>query len=66
MIGWDSNNVYLQVNRNALQLNGYNEKKLERVSTSFIFGQDKEMPHHMNLKTKHFFLLLQDGLETTH
>jgi hypothetical protein len=30
-----------------------------------FFGQDNEMPHHMNLKTKHFFLLLQDGLETT-
>lgn len=32
---------------------------------SLFFGQDKEMRHHMNLKTKHFFLLLQDGLETT-
>lgn len=30
-----------------------------------FFGQDKEMPHHMNLKTKHFFLLLPNGLETT-
>lgn len=37
--------------------------------SEFLLGiflwQDKEMPYHMNLKTKHFFLLLQDGLETT-